>query len=273
MSVPQPPREDTELPRELAAKLAECVIDAVTVGESGAEVWRCKPEGRPAIYLKAASLGADLQLEGEADRLRWMKGYGLPVPAVREYGHIDGIEFLLLDEIPGVVASDRHWASSPLDIVLAIGSGLAKLHHTSAADCLFDERLVRQIEAARRRVEQGRVREDDFDDSRAGRRATELFAELLRSVPSDEDLVLCHGDFCLPNIVLDRVPSGGIHIAGLIDCGRSGIADRHQDLALAIRSITHNLGTEWVGPFLEAYGMPHPSEEKLSFFTLLDEFF
>jgi aminoglycoside phosphotransferase len=64
-----------------------------------------------------------------------------------------------------------------------------------------------------------------------------------------------------------------VYIAGLVDCGRSGIADRHQDLALAMRSITHNFGREWVSTFLEAYGMRHPSVEKLSLFALLDEFF
>lgn len=262
-----------DLPRELAGKLTKCVIEAVTVGESGAGVWRCQPEAAPAFYLKAARISSELDLDGEANRLRWMKQHAVPVPAVREYGKIDGIEFLILDEVPGVVACDPHWASSLSESVSAIGEGLATLHRTSIADCPFDERIARRIEAAHRRVQTGDVREDDFDDIRAGRTAAELFAELLRSVPSDEDLVLTHGDFCLPNIILDRSSDGRVHIAGFVDCGRAGIADRHQDLALAIRSIAYNLGTEWVAPFLDAHGMPHPNEQKLSFFTLLDEFF
>ena len=81
------------------------------------------------------------------------------------------------------------------------------------------------------------------------------------------------GDFCLPNIILREAPGGAVEVAGLIDCGRSGVADRHQDLALAIRSITYNLGSVWVKPFLEAYGPPHPQTGKVAFFTLLDEFF
>jgi aminoglycoside phosphotransferase len=262
-----------DLPRELAARFAECAIDAVEIGESGAGVWHCRPVRAPSFYLKAAAIAADQQLDGEAERLRWMKERRVPVPAVREYGQMGGIEYLLLDEVPGMIASDPDWTSSRSEVVSAIGSGLALLHRTSIVDCPFDQRIARQIEAARRRVETGRVREDDFDAARAGRSAVDIFDELLRSVPADEDLVLSHGDFCLPNIVLDRTPSGGVYIAGLVDCGRSGIADRHQDLALAMRSITHNFGREWVSTFLEAYGMRHPSVEKLSLFALLDEFF
>lgn len=92
-------------------------------------------------------------------------------------------------------------------------------------------------------------------------------------MPTDEDLVFTHGDFCLPNIILDRGTNGDVRIAGLVDCGRAGIADRYQDIALAVRSIVYNFGDIWVAPFLESYGLPQPHEEKLRFFTLLDEFF
>jgi aminoglycoside phosphotransferase len=40
-----------------------------------------------------------------------------------------------------------------------------------------------------------------------------------------------------------------------------------------VRSIIHNFGGPWVEPFLQAYGLARPREEKLRFFTLLDEFF
>jgi aminoglycoside phosphotransferase len=257
----------------LTAALADYAFEPISLGESGASVWRCTTDGAPTFYLKTAALAADLRLDEEAMRLRWMKEHDLPVPTVRAYGHTDNAEYLLLDEVPGVAASDPAWRRFLPEVVAALGEGLARLHRTPIADCPFDHRLARQVNAACRRVAAGRVREEDFDEERAGRDATDLLTELLTTTPEGEDLVFSHGDFCLPNVVLDRATDGALHIAGLVDCGRAGVADRHQDLALAVRSITHNLGRGWVRPFLRAYGLPRPHEDRLRFYTLLDEFF
>jgi aminoglycoside phosphotransferase len=265
---------DMDPPADVVARLLpRHVFERVTIGESGAGVWRCTSDDSSPVYLKAAPSSAGLQLDQEADRLRWMKERDLPVPAVSDYGRIGSTEFLLLEEVPGLAASDPQWASCLPQTITALGAGLALVHRTSTVECPFDQRIARQVDAARQRVAAGLVREDDFDAIRAGRRATDLFAELLSSIPADEDLVFTHGDLCLPNIMMNRGPNGEVQIAGLVDCGRAGIADRHQDLALAVRSIIHNFGDAWVAPFVQAYGLARPQEEKLRFFTLLDEFF
>ncbi len=91
-------------------------------------------------------------------------------------------------------------------------------------------------------------------------------------VPTQEDLVFVHGDFCLPNVLLE--PAGeGLTMTGLVDCGRAGIGDRHQDLALAMRSLTYNFDADTIAPFLNAYGGPPVDSRILEFFTILDEFF
>ena len=257
----------------LTAALTDYAFEPISLGESGAAVWRCSMAGSPTLYLKTAALSAELRLDEEAERLRWMKERDLPVPIVREYGHTDHAEYLLLDEVAGIAASDPTWRRFLPEVATALGEGLARLHRTRVADCPFDHRLVREVREACRRTATGRVREEDFDEERAGRGATELLTELLTTMPEGEDLVFSHGDFCLPNVVLDRAEDGAVHIAGLVDCGRAGLADRHQDLALAIRSITHHFGRGWVAPFLRAYGLPHPQPERLRFYTLLDEFF
>jgi aminoglycoside phosphotransferase len=123
-----------------------------------------------------------------------------------------------------------------------LGHSLARLHRTSIVDCPFDQRVALQIVQARRRIDANRVATHEFDEIRVGREPEDLFHELIASVPMREDLVLTHGDFCLPNIILKRGRDGCVEVAGLIDCGRAGIADRHQDLALAIRSIQGNWG-------------------------------
>jgi aminoglycoside 3'-phosphotransferase-2 len=63
------------------------------------------------------------------------------------------------------------------------------------------------------------------------------------------------------------------NFTGFIDCGRLGLADRHQDLALACWSVEYNLGKEWVMPFFALYNGPVIDEKKIAFYRLLDEFF
>jgi aminoglycoside 3'-phosphotransferase-2 len=262
-----------EIPIRIAARLPGYVFAPVGIGESGASVWRCSAQHLPTLYLKVAPLAAEPSLDEEDERLRWMHEHALFVPAVREYGCIDGYEYLLTEGIGGANAADSHWHGRPLEVARALGHGLARLHRTDISDCPFDHRNERQIEEARGEVVAGRVREDEFDGKRLGRRAYEIFVDLLASVPADQDLVLVHGDFCLPNVILQEVANAGITVAGLVDCGRAGVADRYQDIALAIRSIDGNIGGECVAPFLETYGLDAVREDKIEFFMLLDEFF
>jgi aminoglycoside 3'-phosphotransferase-2 len=158
-------------------------------------------------------------------------------------------------------------------LATALGEALALLHQTDIVRCPFDQRVAGQIEEARGRIAAGNVREDDFDEIRVGRPPADLLEELIALIPDSEDLVFTHGDFCLPNIILQPSLQEGFRIAGFVDCGRAGIADRHQDIALAVRSISRNFGDEWIEPMLKAYGLAQPRPEKLFFYTLLDEFF
>jgi aminoglycoside phosphotransferase len=202
-----------------------------------------------------------------------MKKQHLPVPAVVRYVAHRDHEFLLTAEVPGTPASALEWRSRQADLAVALGTFLARLHSTDCAGCPFDRRISVQLDEARLRIATGDVREGDFDAMRQGRTAADLYAELLTIVPESEDLVFVHGDFTLPNILLSEQASGALTVAGLIDCGRAGIGDRHQDLALAIRSLTGNFGPGAVAPFIAAYGHHSSDLRAVEFFTILDEFF
>ena len=246
-------------------------LEPVRTGESGALVWKCVGIG-PLWYLKAAPVAGGLRLDHEAARLRWMHARQLFAPAVVRYVNTGGSEYLLTEEAAGEPAFEQKWISRPADVAIALGRCLSKLHSVNTVECPFDRRISVQLDEARLRIANGDVREDDFDAIRQGRTATDIFAELLTMVPESEDLVFVHGDFSLPNILLSAEDSGAVNVTGLIDCGRAGIGDRHQDIALAIRSLTYNFDTAAVAPFLATYGRPVDARTT-EFFTILDEFF
>ena len=61
---------------------------------------------------------------------------------------------------------------------------------------------------------------------------------------------LIHGDYCLPNVMLDNWK-----FSAFIDVGNGGVGDRHIDLFWGVWTLWYNLKTnEYEDRFLDAYG-------------------
>lgn len=95
-----------------------------------------------------------------------------------------------------------------------------------------------------------------------------MYASLEERRPDEQELVFTHGDYYLPNILLQ-----GKRISGFIDLDRAGIADRYNDLAIASRSIAYNLGADYEQCFFLAYGIENVDEEKIEYYRMMDELF
>ncbi|MCD0503986.1 APH(3')-II family aminoglycoside O-phosphotransferase [Bordetella petrii] len=255
------------MPAAWRAALAGYAWDAQAIGCSGAAVYRLTARGRADLFVKTEALEhGHAELPGEAQRLRWLAAHGMGCPRIHGEAIEAGRCWLLMSAVAG-----RDLASSaglePKCIVRIAAAALRRLHALDPALCPYDHRRAGRVEAARARMQAGLVDAGDFDAERLGQSAQQVYATLLRQVPAREELVVTHGDACLPNLL---AADGGF--TGFVDCGRLGVADRHQDLALAAWSIQHNLGSAWVPPFLQAYGGAI-DKDRLAFYRLLDEFF
>ncbi|AZM57395.1 aminoglycoside O-phosphotransferase APH(3')-Va [Streptomyces sp. WAC 01529] len=253
-------------------------------GASGAEVHRLTHPGGagPELYVKiapAAYEGSSLDLSGEADRLTWLGGRGIPVPRLVERGTDGEATWLVTEALPGRPAAERWPEDRRFAVVEALADITRALHELPSADCPFDRSLAVTQAQAVRNVQEGLVDLDDLDEEREGWSGRRLLDELDRTRPAAEDLVVTHGDLTSENVLIDPETC---RVTGVIDVIRLGRADRHTDLAIALRELESE-EDPWFGPvhaahFLERYlqgaaGKVVVDEDRLAFYRLLDEFF
>jgi aminoglycoside 3'-phosphotransferase-2 len=237
-----------------------------TAGQSEAAVFRLERQDRPTLFIKTEPVSSFSELPGEVARLHWLNENAVPCPQVLAETQDGDRHWLLMTGLPGRDLSSMQ-GFAPGRIVEIAATALRDLHELDATRCPFDHTLDRRLELASRRVAAGLVNEEDFDEGNLGWSAADLFKELLRNRPPHEDLVVTHGDATFSNLIVN-----GSGFSGFIDCGRLGVADRHQDLALMIREVQHDLRGEWADAFLRHYGYD-VDRKWLRFFQLLDEFF
>ncbi len=259
--------ESHHLPAALRQQIDGVTAHRILLGESGTSVYRLLGESSGTRYLKIAAGTARRELHLERDRLVWLQGK-LPVPQVLYFGENDVTEYLLLSAVEGLDASQLTEQTDPVQLVAVLAGSLRQIHALDIRDCPFERRLDTVLAQAKARIENREVADDDLDDEARTERMQRLYEQAASTRPRTEDLVFVHGDYCFPNILLDPQT---LTLTGFIDWGRSGIADRYQDLALAARSIIRNLSERWVGHFFDAYGLERVDSRKVRFYQLLDD--
>lgn len=250
----------------------------VCLGErsSGATVYRVGED--PTYYVKTTPTRHPddhrFNPAREAERLRWLADHGLPVPEVVAVGIDDDLEWVVTKALPGRPAAG-HWTPEERWRVIDVVADAARtLHSLPMPDCPFERRLSHLLKEAEASIKLGAVDLDDVDTAHEGWTAQQLWEELCRRpVPVEDDLVVCHGDLCLGNVLIDP---DTLRLAGIIDVDRVGVADRWLDLSLALYNIgaddVWGYGPAHAGHFLQRYGNTTVDHDKMTYFQLLDEF-
>ncbi len=70
--------------------------------------------------------------------------------------------------------------------------------------------------------------------------------------------VLIHGDYCLPNVL---VQDG--ELSGLVDVGQSRLGNPDDDLAAGVWTLQYNFGEGFARAFLDAYGWPPMTDQAI----------
>ena len=210
--------------------------------------------------------------------MKWLEGK-IPAPKVICFETDSKYQYLLMSKVKGKVSCDEYFLEHPKELLDYLAKALKMLWSVDISDCPRIRDLDTELLEAKYRVENDLVDIEDAEPATFGeggfKDPQELLAWLEANKPESEP-VLSHGDFCLPNVLIDNGD-----ISGFIDLGDCGIGDKWRDIALCYRSLKHNFDGTFGGKvypdfdpdmLFDALGI-EPDHDKLRYYFLLDELF
>ena len=258
------------LPEAIRFIVGDRVSVSEGIGMSGASVYYLDD-----LVLKIEK--ADRESENNLAMLRWLLGK-VPVPAVLHEETVNGMRYLLMSRLPGRMACDASYLACPQLLVKQLADGLRMLWSVDTKGCPCEQTLDQKLKNARFQMENGLVDMENMEPETFGEGGFSSPAHLLRWLEEnrpEEEPVLSHGDYCLPNVFFEDG-----QVSGFLDLGRSGLADKWLDIAILWRSLRDNFnGTHgYTDPdfdpdcLLAELGI-EPDRAKIQYYLLVDELF
>lgn len=214
-------------------------------------------------YLKCGPKGS---LGEEAVMTQYLHGKGVSAP-VFAYESLDR-DWMLTGALAGQDCLWEEYTRFPQRLCDTTAELLRKLHDIPCSDCPIPDRTARSIAAATGNYETGQYDKTLFPDNWGYASAEAAMQVIQRDAYALKSDTLLHGDYCLPNIILDSW-----RLSGFIDVGAGGVGDRHKDLFWGIWSLSFNLKTDrFRDRFLDAYGRDRVIEDAFPVIAALEVF-
>ena len=235
-----PPSADHPVPPAVRAAAGPAEIEGIWQNALGGVTYRIGSgeQIRFAKWSPGCPPEAEGDLKTEAQRMTWA-GKFIRVPEVLSCEEQADGQLLITAALHGHRAASSLGKSDPARSAHAVGHGLRQMHDAlPIGACPFDWDL----------------------ESRIQHLPADQQAEFLDNAP-ELDLVVCHGDACLPNTIITDDHEFSAHV----DLGMLGLADRWADLAIAAWSTEWNYGPGFEQYVYAGYGI-EPDERKISFY-------
>lgn len=208
----------------------------------------------------------------EGKNLIWLKRY-TKVPKVYQMGYLEGQYYTIMEKLPGVMFQELFKTCTPRNIVIMYAKLIKEFHTIDYTGLPYNHDLSQKLEAAKDNVLNHKVKEQYFERELTHLNASQLYDLLLQYQDDKEDKVLCHGDVCMPNIIMEQN-----ELSGFIDIIGIGVCNRYLDIAIALRTLRYNFElyglsftSEYQDLFCQEYGLLTLDKHKVIFYILLDE--
>ena len=178
---------------------------------------------------------------------------------VLDYFTEEGKDWFLTAAVKGEDLTHEFYTSEPKRLCDTFAERLRMLHECSIEGCPVPNHTAEYLARAAKNHKEGNYDTTLFPDNWGYTSAEEAWCEIERNENSLVAEVLLHGDYCLPNIMLDNW-----RFSGFIDVGNGGVGDRHVDLFWGAWTLNFNLGTDkYRERFFDAYGRDKLEPDKL----------
>lgn len=226
-----------------------------------ARVWFLDKED--GYYLKRSPKGS-FKKEAAMTDFFHSKGLGAEVLG---YETTD-FDWLLTRRVTGEDCTWKPYLDDPKRLCDTTAQLLRTLHETSAEDCPIANRTADYLATVCDNYQAGIFSPEFLPENQKATTAEEAWeiAQQVGKVLKADTLL--HGDYCLPNIMLDHW-----QFSGFIDLGGAGVGDRHIDLFWGVWTLEFNLKTDHYGErFLDAYGRDVVDQDILAAIPFFEAF-
>lgn len=215
------------------------------------------------LFLKSAPTGS-LKKEAELTGYFHQKGLAAEVLAYESAER----DWLLTRRVAGEDCTTRMYLDDPKRLCDTTAHLLRQLHELPFGDCPVSDLTADYLAAAGRNYRAGTYDTSAFPDSFGYASAEEAWQVVQRDARFLKNDTLLHGDYCLPNIMLDNW-----RFTGFIDLGGAGVGDRHVDLFWGTWTLFFNLKThQYFDRFLDAYGRDAVEPDLLRLIAAIEVF-
>ena len=236
--------------------------------ESCADVYLYTHPKKPSLFLKVTNtrlVPQESDLRTEKIVMSWLHGK-LNVPSVICFHEEGESQYLVTTQIAGVSGIHQCAMNDIPNLIREFAFGLCEIHSISTDSCPLDWRIERYFSWAKCLIETGAL-DKQIPPCKTRTFLSDELSSIKAGLPTEEDLVFTHGDYCLPNILMHDG-----QLSGIIDWGYAGIGDRYRDFVEVYYTIRRNLGTEWVPVFFEEYGLRELDWDKLTAYQKVHDF-
>lgn len=205
-------------------------------------------------------------LKREYDMTKWFNKIGLTAKVLHYISEEN--DFMVTEKIKGDDCISPQYLNQPERLCDTLAECLVRLHSLHFSDCPIQNHTQLYLTKAEENYRTGNYDKSHFPDSFGYTCEKEAWGYIEKYKHLLKTDTLLHGDYCLPNIILDNW-----QFSGFIDLDNAGVGDKHVDIFWAIWTLEYNLKTDkYAERFLKAYGYEKVNHNILKLIAAIEVF-
>ena len=166
---------------------------------------------------------------------------------------------MITEKIKGNDCIYPKYLQNPKKLCDIIAEKLAYLHQIEPKNCPIPNHTENYLQLAYYNYKNGTYNKSQFPNNFGYKNEQDALNVICKNKHLLKCDTLLHGDYCLPNIILDNWK-----FKGFIDLDCAGVGDRHIDLFWGAWTLNFNIGTDqYRDRFFDAYGRDRIDVDRL----------